>query len=116
MFCDFHPQKNHAKKRLNSTLWLLSKLPIRRAAQGYVGLYLQFNNFQKQKQQLPTLKLCKKKVGPLALSQQNKGPCAAPNSKRGKAAAAAVSAAAESLGLKLINFCNERVTLYPCWW
>ena len=63
-----------------------------------------------------TLKLCKKKVGPLALSQQNKGPCAAPNSKRGKAAAAAVSTAAESLGLKLINFCNERVTLYPCWW
>ena len=34
MFCDFHPQKNHAKKRLNSTLWLLSKLPIGRAAQG----------------------------------------------------------------------------------
>ena len=60
-----------------------------------------------------TLKLCKKKVGPLALSQQNKGPCAAPDSKRGKAAAAAeaVSAAAKSLGLKLINFCNERVTL-----
>ena len=55
MFCDFHPQKNHAKKRLNSTLWLLSKLPIGRAAQGYVGQYLQFNNFQKQKQQLPPL-------------------------------------------------------------
>ena len=63
-----------------------------------------------------TLKLCKKKVGPLALSQQNKGPCAAPDGKRGKPAAVSAAAAAESLSLKLINFGNERVTLYPCWW